>query len=80
MQQTVNMFEARLDLGGLAGSDTAAAILYGVAPGEASLRTLIFSSMRAPAVSVYPDGDKIGIWAGEDTDNELFFVRDTAVT
>jgi uncharacterized cupin superfamily protein len=48
--------------------------------GEVPLRMLIFSAARAPAVSVYPDSDKIGIWAGEDMDNELFFVRDSAVT
>jgi uncharacterized cupin superfamily protein len=48
--------------------------------GKVPLRMLIFSEIRAPAVSVYPDSDKIGIWAGEDMDNELFFVRDQAVT
>lgn len=48
--------------------------------GDVPLRMLILSAARAPAVSVYPDSDKIGIWAGEDMDHELFFVRDTAVT
>jgi uncharacterized cupin superfamily protein len=41
-------------------------------------RALLFSSARGPAVSVYPDSDKIGVWAGEVTD-DLIFVRDTAV-
>jgi hypothetical protein len=31
-----------------------------------------------PAVSVYPDSDKIGVWAG-DEENELIFKRGTAV-
>lgn len=48
--------------------------------GELPLRMLIFSEIRAPAVSVYPDSNKLGIWAGDDMDSELFFVRDTAVT
>ena len=33
--------------------------------GDAPARTLVFSSARVPAVSVYPDSDKIGVWAGE---------------
>jgi uncharacterized cupin superfamily protein len=41
-------------------------------------RTLMFSSTRAPAVSVYPDSNKIGVWPGDD-ENALVFRRDTAV-
>jgi uncharacterized cupin superfamily protein len=41
-------------------------------------RTLLFSSSRAPAVSVYPDSDTIGVWAG-DEENDLVFRRSTAV-
>ena len=41
-------------------------------------RTLMFSSSRVPAVSVYPDSDKIGIWSGNEPD-ELIFRRATAV-
>jgi uncharacterized cupin superfamily protein len=41
-------------------------------------RTLLFSSSRAPAVSFYPDSNKIGVWSGDATD-DLIFVRDTAV-
>jgi uncharacterized cupin superfamily protein len=37
-----------------------------------------FSSSRLPAVSVYPDSNKIGVSSGESTD-DLIFVRDTAV-
>ena len=45
---------------------------------DSPARTLLFSSARVPAVSVYPDSDKIGIWAGNEAD-DLIFRRDTAV-
>jgi uncharacterized cupin superfamily protein len=45
---------------------------------ESSARTLLFSNARVPAVSVYPDSDKIGVWPGEEAD-ELIFRRSTAV-
>ena len=38
----------------------------------------MFSSEQTPAVSVYPDSDKISIWPGNDVD-ELSFRRGTAV-
>jgi hypothetical protein len=38
----------------------------------------MFSSSRVPAVSVYPDSDKIGVWPGNEAD-ELIFRRGTAV-
>jgi hypothetical protein len=38
----------------------------------------MFSSSRVPAVSIYPDTDKIGVWPGNDVD-DLVFRRDTAV-
>jgi uncharacterized cupin superfamily protein len=44
----------------------------------AQARTLMFSSSRVPAVSVYPDSDKIGVWPGQERD-ELVFRRETAV-
>ena len=37
---------------------------------ESPGRTLMFSTSRAPAVSVYPDSDKIGVWPG-DGENDL---------
>ncbi len=46
---------------------------------ESPARTLAFSSARVPAVSVYPDSNKIGVWPGDPT-NELVFRRDTAVS
>ena len=45
---------------------------------ESPARTLMFSSSRAPAVSVYPDSDKIGVWSG-DGENDLVFERGGAV-
>ena len=45
---------------------------------EAPARTLMFSSSRVPAVSVYPDSDKIGVWSGNESD-DLIFKRTTAV-
>ena len=44
---------------------------------DASARTLLFSSRRGLAVSVYPDSDTIGVWAGGE--NDLVFERDNAV-
>jgi uncharacterized cupin superfamily protein len=40
-------------------------------------RTLLFSSARGLAVSVYPDSDTIGVWAGDE--NDLVFERGSAV-
>jgi uncharacterized cupin superfamily protein len=45
---------------------------------ELPARTLLFSSSRTPAVSVYPDSDKIGVWPGDEA-NDLVFKRGTAV-
>jgi uncharacterized cupin superfamily protein len=39
-----------------------------------SARVMMFSSARAPAVAVYPDSDKIGIWPGNPAD-ELMLRR-----
>jgi uncharacterized cupin superfamily protein len=46
---------------------------------NAPARTLLFSTSRVPAVSVYPDSDKIGVWAGNEAD-DLIFRRGTAVS
>jgi uncharacterized cupin superfamily protein len=45
---------------------------------DARARTLLFSSARLPAVSVYPDSNKIGVWPGNAAD-DLIFRRDSAV-
>ena len=44
---------------------------------DSPARTLMFSRSRTPAVSVYPDSDKIGVFPDDETD--LFFERGTAV-
>jgi uncharacterized cupin superfamily protein len=46
---------------------------------DSPARTLLLSAARAPAVSVYPDSDKIGVWPGDSAD-DLIFVRGTAVS
>ncbi len=45
---------------------------------ESPARTLMFSNSRAPAVSVYPESDTIGVWPG-DEENDLVFRRGSAV-
>jgi hypothetical protein len=45
---------------------------------DSPARTLTFSSARVPAVSVYPDSNKIGLWSG-DEENDLVFRRGAAV-
>ncbi len=42
-------------------------------------RTMMFSIARTPAVSVYPDSDKIGVFTGDPGD-DLFARRSDAVT
>jgi uncharacterized cupin superfamily protein len=39
--------------------------------GEGMARALMFSSAREPAVAVYPDSDKIGVWTGNDQDRVM---------
>jgi uncharacterized cupin superfamily protein len=41
------------------------------ARGEATARVLMFSSSREPAVAVYPDSDKIGVWPGHQADTVM---------
>ena len=47
--------------------------------GEEPVRVLMFSSARQPAVAVYPDSDKIGVWPGEEADNVMLRRRDGRV-
>lgn len=47
--------------------------------GQVPCRIMMFSARRSPAVSVYPDSDKIGLWPGGDGADDLIFVRETAV-
>jgi len=48
-------------------------------PGEASARVMMFSSAREPAVAVYPDSDKIGVWPGRGSDTVMVKRADGAV-
>jgi uncharacterized cupin superfamily protein len=36
--------------------------------GDKAARVIMFSSAQEPAVAVYPDSDKIGVWPGNDAD------------
>jgi uncharacterized cupin superfamily protein len=38
---------------------------------DAAARVLMFSSAREPAVAVYPDSDKIGVWVPGDADDAM---------
>ena len=41
--------------------------------GQEQARTMMFSSNRTPAVTVYPDSDKIGVWTdADDADGHIF--------
>ncbi|HSZ14127.1 MAG TPA: cupin domain-containing protein [Solirubrobacteraceae bacterium] len=44
-----------------------------------SARILMFSSAREPAVAVYPDSDKIGVWPGNPDDHVMLRRQDGAV-
>ncbi len=39
--------------------------------GDAVARVVMFSSAREPAVAVYPDSDKIGVWPGSPDDKVM---------
>jgi uncharacterized cupin superfamily protein len=47
--------------------------------GEAAARIVMFSSAREPAVAVYPDSDKIGVWPGNSADEMMLRRADGAV-
>jgi uncharacterized cupin superfamily protein len=44
---------------------------------DTAARVLLFSKTAAPAVSVYPDTDTIGVWPDDET--EYYFKRGTAI-
>jgi uncharacterized cupin superfamily protein len=46
--------------------------------GGTTTRVLMWSSSREPAVAVYPDSDKIGVWPGNDADTVLLRRTDGA--
>jgi uncharacterized cupin superfamily protein len=47
--------------------------------GQPSARIMMFSSAREPAVAVYPDSDKIGVWPGNPDDHVMLRRADGAV-
>jgi uncharacterized cupin superfamily protein len=42
------------------------------AGGDAAARVMMFSSSREPAVAVYPDSDKVGVWTDNERDEFMF--------
>ena len=36
------------------------------------VRVMMFSDVKWPAATVYPDSDKIGVWTGNEDDNAMF--------
>jgi uncharacterized cupin superfamily protein len=47
--------------------------------GEVTARFLMFSSARLPAVAVYPDSGKVGVWTSSDADDFMFRRREADV-
>jgi uncharacterized cupin superfamily protein len=47
--------------------------------GEQTARVLMWSSARLPAVAVYPDSDKIGVWTSNESDELMVHRRDSKV-
>jgi len=45
---------------------------------DETVRVLMFSTVKWPAATVYPDSDKIGIWTG-NKDDDLMVKRTSAV-
>ncbi len=43
---------------------------------ERAAKIVMFSSAREPAVAVYPDSDKIGVWPGNDEDRVMLRRKD----
>jgi uncharacterized cupin superfamily protein len=46
---------------------------------DASVRVLVWSSSRVPAVSVYPDSNKVGVFPTADGEADHFFPLETRV-
>ena len=40
--------------------------------GSSVARVMMFSEVKWPAATVYPDSDKIGVWTGNDDDSAMF--------
>ena len=48
--------------------------------GEQPARVLMFSSSHEPAVAVYPDSDKVGVWVPGGADNVMLRRQDGGVS
>jgi uncharacterized cupin superfamily protein len=48
-------------------------------PGDEPARVLMFSDLKHPAVTVYPDSDKIGVYTGGDRSDDLIARRSSGV-
>ena len=46
---------------------------------DETVKVLMFSTVKHPAVSVYPDGDKIGIFTGGDRSDDILVRRESGV-
>jgi uncharacterized cupin superfamily protein len=72
--------EQKLGRGGLmcfpAGPDGAHKVSNA---GERDARIVMFSSAHEPAVAVYPDSDKIGVWPGNPDDHVMLRRADGCV-
>jgi uncharacterized cupin superfamily protein len=44
--------------------------------GDETARVMMLSTKQNPAIAVYPDSEKVGIWGGDDHDR-LMMRRDT---
>jgi uncharacterized cupin superfamily protein len=67
--------EERLERGAVVRFEPGPAGAHKLTSGDSqSARVLMFSSSREPAVAVYPDSDKIGVWPG-NPDDELMLRR-----
>ena len=41
-------------------------------PTDEPVRVMMWSTVITPAITVYPDSDKFGVWTGNNDDNALF--------
>ena len=85
------VLDGEVDVRSPAGEETAkrgTLVLFAAGPGgahkltnrgEQAARALMFSSSRTPAVAVYPDSDKIGVWSGREEDDLMLRRADGAV-
>ncbi len=46
---------------------------------DETVRVLMYSTVRYPTATVYPDSDKVGIWTGGDRSDDLITTRSSAV-